>query len=154
MDSHDPPRRRIGDYDFDPDTGQLDHRDPSGEPGRRLEPKVAALLELLAGRPGELVTKEEVTASLWPDVVVGEDALPRCLSKLRRALGDDAKAPRYVETVPKRGYRLVAAVAQPDRAIEAPGAVESTAPPQQRPAASTGSRSRGPLLLGLVAGAL
>ncbi|MEM1180044.1 MAG: winged helix-turn-helix domain-containing protein [Acidobacteriota bacterium] len=106
-------RLQIGDYDFDPAVGALSRRG-SDDDARRLEPKVAALLGLLANRGGELVPREDVMASLWPDVVVGDDALPRCVLKLRRALGDDAKAPRYVETVPKRGYRLVAPVAVHD----------------------------------------
>lgn len=44
----------------------------------------------------------------WPDVTVGEDTLARSVSKLRKALGDDPKAPRFIETIPKRGYRLIA----------------------------------------------
>ncbi|MEM8995757.1 MAG: winged helix-turn-helix domain-containing protein [Acidobacteriota bacterium] len=139
MDPHDPQRRRIGDYEFDRTTGQLQPRGAPAESGRRLEPKVAALLELLANRAGELVTKEEVTAALWPDVVVGEDALPRCLSKLRRALGDDAKSPRYVETVPKRGYRLIARVGGPSGKV---GPVEPVPPSPARPEAATGSPTK------------
>ncbi|MEO1083033.1 MAG: tetratricopeptide repeat protein [Acidobacteriota bacterium] len=134
-------RRRIGDYDFDPTSGQLQLRDAPADSGQRLEPKVAALLELLAGRGGELVTKDEVTAALWPDAVVGEDALPRCLSKLRRALGDDAKSPRYVETVPKRGYRLVATVSEP---VERGAAVEPEVTEESAPSAPPHPPSESP----------
>lgn len=88
----------------------------------RLEPKVADLLSLLVLRPGQVVSKEDLTVGLWPDVVVGEDALPRCVSKLRRALGDDPKAPRFIETVPKRGYRLLAPVVTQEG--DEPGAPE------------------------------
>ncbi len=78
---------------------------------RALEPRVMDLLFLLASRPGEVFSREEILERLWPAVTVGEDALARSISKLRRALGDDPAAPVYVETIPKRGYRLVAPVA-------------------------------------------
>ena len=91
----------------------------SGPEGvRTLEPKVMDLLFLLASRPGEVVTKEEIGEALWPDVHVGGDSLTRCVFKLRKALDDDPKAPRYIETIPKRGYRLKAteAVSSPPAA--------------------------------------
>lgn len=81
---------------------------PGGE--QRVEPKVMDLLCLLAGHPGRVLSRERIMAALWPGLVVGDDALARTLSKLRQALGDDAKSPRYVETIAKRGYRLLAEV--------------------------------------------
>lgn len=76
----------------------------------RIEPKVMDLLFLLAARPGDVVSRETILATLWPGMVVGEDALARTVSKLRQALDDDARAPRYVDTIAKRGYRLRAPV--------------------------------------------
>lgn len=76
----------------------------------RLEPKVMDLLFLLASRPGKAFTKDEIMGAIWPDVVVGDDTLARAVSRLRRALADDAKTPAYIETLPKRGYRLIAEV--------------------------------------------
>lgn len=76
----------------------------------RLEPKVMDLLYLLAAQPGQVLGRERIIQTLWPEVIVGDDSLARTVSKLRQALGDDAKAPRYVETLSKRGYRLVADV--------------------------------------------
>lgn len=78
-----------------------------------LEPKVMDLLMLLASRPADVVPHEEILAALWPNMVVGDDTLARCVSKLRRGLGDDPKAPSYVETISKRGYRLIAPVGRP-----------------------------------------
>lgn len=72
---------------------------------QRLEPKVMDLLCLLAGKPGQVWSRDQLMAALWPGLVVGEDSLARTVSKLRHALGDDAKTPRYVETIAKRGYR-------------------------------------------------
>lgn len=84
---------------------------------RDLEPKVMDLLFLLGGRRGEVLSREAILAALWPGVTVGEDTLSRTVFKLRRALDDDPKHPRYVETLPKRGYRLLpdAAAARPRR---------------------------------------
>ncbi len=75
-----------------------------------LEPKVMDLLLVLAESPGEVVSREALMERLWPGVVVGEDTLARTVSKLRGALDDDPKEPAYIETIPKRGYRLIAEV--------------------------------------------
>ena len=97
---------KVGEWRVDFSTGEM--TGPSGTV--RLEPKVAQLLQELAGRAGRVVSREELMAAIWPDVIVGDDSLARIVSKLRRALGDDAREPRYVETMSKRGYRLVASV--------------------------------------------
>src|SRR5689334_18910279 len=76
----------------------------------RLEPKAMDLLFLLASMPGEAFSKDAIMERVWPGVVVGEDTLARAVSRLRKALGDDAKTPRYIETLHKRGYRLIADV--------------------------------------------
>lgn len=91
----------------------------------RLEPRVMDLLFLLARRPNEVFSREEIQAALWPEAVVGEDALARLVFKLRKALGDDPKAPRFVETLPKRGYRLRR---DPDASANPPVAI-GPAPP-------------------------
>ncbi|MEO1243256.1 MAG: winged helix-turn-helix domain-containing protein [Pseudomonadota bacterium] len=75
-----------------------------------LEPKVMDLLALLAGEPSRVFSRAEIEAALWSDVTVGEDTLARAVSKLRRALGDVPQAPNYIETIPKRGYRVIATV--------------------------------------------
>src|SRR4051794_18719082 len=67
---------------------------------------------MLLERPGELVTRDELKRSLWPaDTFVDfERCLNRAINKLREALGDDADSPRFIETLPRRGYRFVASV--------------------------------------------
>lgn len=75
-----------------------------------LEPRVMDLLILLARRRGTVVSKTEIMKALWGDVHVNDDALTRSVFKLRKALGDDARQPDYIETVSKRGYRLIADV--------------------------------------------
>src|SRR5262245_53830771 len=76
----------------------------------RLEPKGMELLVLLASHPGEPVTRDQLLSAVWPGVLVGDDALTQAVTKLRKALGDDARSPSYIETISKRGYRLVARV--------------------------------------------
>jgi len=97
---------RVGDWRVDPAACRL-HRD--GEEVR-LEPKVMDVLALLASRAGRVVTREDLEAEIWTDTVVGYDAVTGAIQKLRRALGDSGRRPRIIETVPKRGYRVIADV--------------------------------------------
>ena len=97
---------RIGEYSFEPSDGSL-ARDGVRS---RLDPRIASLLELLAERVGDVVDKDTILERVWGETTVGKDAVPVAVYELRKALGDDAKSPRYIETVPKRGYRLIAAV--------------------------------------------
>jgi len=96
----------VGDWRVDVAAGTLSR---AGEEAR-LEPKVMDVLVCLIEAEGAVVSKDDILDRVWPDAVVEEAALSRCVSELRRALGDDAKSPRYVETLPKRGYRLTAPV--------------------------------------------
>lgn len=100
---------QVGDWEVDPAVNELRR---NGE-AIRLEPKAIEVLRYLAERPGEVVGREALLSAIWPGVVVGDDALTQAIIKLRRALGDDAHAPRYIETISKRGYRLIAAVGEP-----------------------------------------
>ena len=76
----------------------------------RLEPKVMQVLVCLAEHADEMVPKERLMRSVWPDTFVGDDVLTRCISELRRVFGDDVKEPRFIQTIPKSGYRLIAGV--------------------------------------------
>jgi TolB-like protein/DNA-binding winged helix-turn-helix (wHTH) protein/Tfp pilus assembly protein PilF len=76
----------------------------------RLEHKFMQVLVCLAGRPGEVVSKDELIRIVWVDTFVTDDVLTRAISELRRILGDDAKQPHIIETVSKNGYRLIAPV--------------------------------------------
>lgn len=96
----------------------------------RLEPKVMELLAFLAGNAGETVSREELLDAVWPGQHVVEGVLTRAASQLRQALGDDAAKPSYLQTIPKRGYRLIAPV-RPET-VQIPLA-SSTVAPQARP---------------------
>jgi DNA-binding winged helix-turn-helix (wHTH) protein/TolB-like protein len=76
----------------------------------RLEHKFMQVLLCLAGRPGEVISKEELIRTVWIDTFVTDDVLTRAVSELRRILKDDAKQPHIIETVSKNGYRLIAPV--------------------------------------------
>ena len=76
----------------------------------QVEPKVMEVLVCLASRPGDSLSKETIIKAVWPDTFVSDDALIRCVSELRRVFEDDARAPVVIQTIPKRGYRLLAPV--------------------------------------------
>jgi DNA-binding winged helix-turn-helix (wHTH) protein/tetratricopeptide (TPR) repeat protein len=76
----------------------------------RVEPRVMDALVYLAERPGKVVSKDELVRFVWQGRCVTDDVLTVTISALRRALGDDARRPEYVETIPRRGYRWIAPV--------------------------------------------
>lgn len=99
---------RVADWAFDPSTGEAKR----GTHTVHLEPRVMAVLVALAHHAGQVVSKEALRREVWRGVVVTDDALTRCISVLRHLLGDDAQHPRFIETIPKCGYRLIAGVAR------------------------------------------
>ena len=105
---------RFGAYELDPQAGQLTRN------GRavRLKPQPLKLLHLLASRPGEVLTREDIRIALWgADTFVDfEQGVNSAIRKIRDALNDDAERPLYVETIPKRGYRFIAPVETPGAA--------------------------------------
>lgn len=96
---------------------QLNQRDERlwrGEEAIVLRPKSFAVLRCLLERPGRAVDKEDLLQAVWPETAVSEAVLTVCVSELRRALGDEAQAPQYIETVHRRGYRFIG----PTRGLE------------------------------------
>ena len=97
---------QVGEWIVEPGLARI-----SGPAGQvHLEPKVMEVLLALAAQPRQVVGKDELLATVWGGAHVVDEVLTRSVSLLRQALGDDARRPRYVETIPKRGYRLIAAV--------------------------------------------
>ena len=78
--------------------------------GGHLEPQVMDLLVFLAATAGRVVSKDELIDAVWNGRFISETTLTRAVADLRRALGDNQRSPEYIETIPKRGYRLIAAV--------------------------------------------
>ncbi|MBN8482745.1 MAG: winged helix-turn-helix domain-containing protein, partial [Xanthomonadales bacterium] len=108
-------RLRIGEHVLD--IGSLRLLD--APESQRLTPKAAAVLIELATRAGQTVGRNELLDAVWAGTCPTPDVLTQAITDLRRVLGDESQAPRYIETVPKLGYRLVAEVAFLD-ALEAP----------------------------------
>lgn len=119
---------QLGEFQLDMDQARLSR---GGEP-QPLNGRALQVLALLAAQPGRLVGKDEMLDAIWGHRHVTESVLKGVVNVLRLALGDEARTPRYIETVPRRGYRLVAAV-QP---LGTPAAAAQTAPvvPPQTPA--------------------
>src|SRR5580700_3015027 len=115
-----PPMLRFGPYLADFRSGELRK---SGA-RIRLQEKPLRVLALLAERQGQLVTREELKKHLWPDdtFVEFETGLNTAVNKLRDALSDDAGKPRYIETIPRRGYRFIAPVTLAETAADGRGA--------------------------------
>ncbi|HXU46006.1 MAG TPA: winged helix-turn-helix domain-containing protein [Thermoanaerobaculia bacterium] len=132
------PRLRFERFEFHVASGEL-RRD--GE-RIRLEPQPAKVLALLAERSGQVVSRDELRQAVWPsDTFVDfERGLNYCVAKIRAALGDAAATPRFIETLPKRGYRFLPPV-EPVESVE-PGSIP-TLDPVSLPHGPEGSPPRG-----------
>jgi DNA-binding winged helix-turn-helix (wHTH) protein/tetratricopeptide (TPR) repeat protein len=97
---------RIGDCLIEPRQNRI----VRGQAEAHVEPRVMDVLVCLAQRGGEVVSRESLNQQVWGNVVVTDQAVTNCISELRHHLGDDRSANRVIETIPKRGYRLTAAV--------------------------------------------
>lgn len=107
---------------------------------RRLRPQLIDLLVLLARHAGRTVPKDVILAEVWQRQHVADSGLTRCITEIRQALGDDAHAPWMLQTIPKRGYRLVAPVVFLD---ETPPPVVAAAPEPFAQVAAPASPPRG-----------
>jgi len=96
--------KRFGDFEFDDRRRRL----RAGGQTVRLSGQALDVLCMLLERPGELVTREEIERRLWPDRNVGfNHSVDVVVSRLRTVLGDKGTSPRYIETVPRKGYRFI-----------------------------------------------
>ncbi len=118
----------------------------------RLEPRAMAVLVYLAEHPGQVVSRAELEAAVWSGMVVSYDAVTGAIQKLRRAFDDNPTRPQVIETISKKGYRLVAAVDPPEPQDSAPS--ERLSEPAARPSRPSPSPWWASLMLVLVAGLL
>jgi transcriptional activator of cad operon len=135
----------IGDWLVDPSSGEISRQ------GRisRLDVRAMRLLLCLAGRFGEVVSIDDLIDQVWAGVIVSSDSVYQAVTSLRRQLGDDAKQPIYIETVPRLGYRMVAKVRP---TIESPEPAKSSRGSDHAAtavASSSGSRVRAGLAVAL-----
>jgi adenylate cyclase len=114
-------RVKFGDFAFDLRSELLF----SGHNEVRLTPKAAAVLKVLLGAAGTPVSKAELFAAVWTDTVVSDDALTSIVQEIRKALGDDSKRPRFIETRHRRGYCFVAPVAGAPGESPSPSGIEA-----------------------------
>jgi DNA-binding winged helix-turn-helix (wHTH) protein len=120
---------RLGDHCIQPAANEID--------GQRIDGKAMQVLVCLARAAPDVVTHSELLESVWPNVVVGDNVLHQAVAHLRKALSDEARAPRYIENIPRRGYRLLAEV---QRGAAEPGAVAP--PPAKAPRSVTAPAAR------------
>lgn len=99
---------QVGDWHVEPDSGRLLREGAEV----KLEPKVMEVLVYLAQYPNEVISREALEAKAWAGMVVGYDAVSQSIIKLRKALGDNSRKPQFIETISKKGYRLIAPVSQ------------------------------------------
>jgi DNA-binding winged helix-turn-helix (wHTH) protein/Tfp pilus assembly protein PilF len=126
--SHGTQRLLFDDFELRLDSGELLKAGSSV----KLQPQPFKVLEVLASRSGEVVSREEIRQAVWGDAFVDFDAsLNFCVKEIRRALGDSATAPSYVETVPRRGYRFLRSVRTPSETA-GPSPVEVLPPPRRK----------------------
>lgn len=126
---------RFASFEVDPSTGEL------WKDGQKigLQEKPFQLLVALLEVPGELVTREDLRGWLWPDhsFVDFDHSINVAVSKLRESLGDSAEEPRFIETLPRRGYRFIAPVEVPPDSVNVSDAMESPRIPRSWLAAVT-----------------
>ena len=134
------PTFRLGEWLVEPDMNRLS----SGSTVRQLEPKTMEVLVYLHGRPGAVVSAEEIIAEVWGGRPMGDNPVYKSIAKLRRALDGDSGESSFVLTVPKKGYKLIRPVDQvtPTPPVAKP---EASAPLWQRTA---------PIAVGLLAGVI
>jgi DNA-binding winged helix-turn-helix (wHTH) protein len=111
---------RVGDWLVQPSLCRV----ARGDEVVRLRPQLMDVLVCLATRPGRTIMKQEMLDTVWSGHYVSESALARCIAELRQALGDDARAPKLIETISKRGYRMIAPITTAASPAAVPPAVD------------------------------
>jgi DNA-binding winged helix-turn-helix (wHTH) protein len=110
------PAFRVGEWTVEP----LLYRITRGDDVIQLRPRAMGVLTCLAGAGGAVVTRQQLIDRVWRTEFVTTNALTHVVAELRAALGDDAERPDFIETIPRRGYRLVAPVTYPGAPPPAP----------------------------------
>jgi DNA-binding winged helix-turn-helix (wHTH) protein len=122
---------RIGEWRVDPNLDELSREGQTIRP----EPRTMRLLLYLAVHAGRVVDMQELLDEVWPNVVVTQGSVYQAIGQLRRILGDESEHPKYIENLPRRGYRLIAPVA--------PWDVRPAAADDSRPAAQSFTQADG-----------
>ncbi len=138
---------KVGAWEVRPLTGEI----TAGGESTRLEPKVMEVLVALAQQPGEVLERDELLRLIWGNrAAVSDEPLTRCIAELRRALGDSRQTPTFIQTIPKRGYRLLCPVApfvptaRPTAPASIEPAVDAPLPVEPPPSIRAAARRRTP----------
>lgn len=115
---------KLGAYHVLPLQGEI--TGPNG--GVHVEPKVLEVLVCLAETPGQVVERETIAQRVWGKVIVGDESITRCISALRQVFHDEPKRPQFIQTLSKRGYRLLCAPSEIAQAAPSPSSVDVSAP--------------------------
>jgi DNA-binding winged helix-turn-helix (wHTH) protein len=105
----------LGDWRVEPELNRI----VRGEEIVKIDPRNMKVLQLLASRPGQVIAQSEIETTVWSDVIVTPNSVYQSVAQLRRALGDDKSNPRYIETISRKGYRLVGRVVSIEEQIQA-----------------------------------
>jgi DNA-binding winged helix-turn-helix (wHTH) protein len=124
---------RLGKWLVEPSLNKLSRNGKTVQ----LRPKLMDVLAYLASRPGGVVSREEILESVWSREFIAESALTRTIAELRKTLGDNAGAPRFIETISKRGYRLIARVER----VSEPATARSEEPARSRSPSPSGNHT-------------
>ncbi len=96
----------FGDWTIEPNRNRIERAGKS----RTLEPRLMDILLFLCSNHGKVVSRNELLAAVWPDLIVTEDALNKAVSEIRKAFSDDSTNPQIIETIRKRGYRFIPSI--------------------------------------------
>jgi DNA-binding winged helix-turn-helix (wHTH) protein len=129
---------RVGEWAVEPALNQLSAAGKTV----KVEPKAMSVLVYLADRPGQVVSREALLSAVWSGVLVGDDSLTQVVIKLRKAMGDAPGNPAYIQTISKRGYRLVAPVVRSEETAPCPSGRLRRPRVPIAPGASHGLRER------------
>jgi adenylate cyclase len=110
---------RVGEWLVEPNLNCITRKDQKTS----IEPKVIEVLAYMADYPGEVLSKEQIMQAVWPDTYVSEEVLRYSISELRKAFKDDAKNPQVIQTIARRGYRLIAPVQTKGQAAESQASI-------------------------------
>lgn len=106
-------------WQFDPHNGTL----RNGDDVIAIEPQQANLLLLLINNKNKVVTRDQITSSIWHNIIVEDNTISKAITRLRQLLNDNAKSPIFIKTVPKRGYQFIAHVTNVQPSVESPSNV-------------------------------
>ena len=134
----------IGSHIFDIEKRQLLLN--QGESIVHLEPKIFDLLLLFTEQPNRILTRDDLLAHLWPGTLVTDNAVNKLIGNLRKILGDDAKSPRYIQTIPKQGYRFVCSLSAVEKEAVVPS-IGSSVSASKLPSTNLYAAGGGALLL-------